>query len=85
MNDNDDDLFGNIQDPYERLNEMEVGLVNHAHHIESITRQLKQNAGLIVQLSDGMKEMARAIDQLQKQQLYIYRLLKEGNESNEQN
>ena len=83
MNDDDDEIFGSIQDPYDRLNEMEEGLMNHAHHIEKIARQVKQNAGLIVQVSDGMKEMAKAIDQLQRQQLYIYQLLKEQDESDE--
>lgn len=78
-----DDLFGQFQDPYERLNEMEAGLVNHAGHIENMAQQVKQNSKLILQISDAMKEMAHAIDQLQKQQLYIYRLLKDQNASQE--
>lgn len=81
MDNDDDDLFDSIQDPFERLNEMEVGLVNHAGHIENMAGQVKQNARLILQISDAIKEMACAIDQLQKQQLYIYRLIKERDES----
>lgn len=84
MNDDDDeDLFGQFSDPYERLNELEGGLVNHAGHIENMAQQVKQNARLILQISDAIKEMACAIDQLQKQQLYIYKLIKEQDESDE--
>lgn len=78
-----DDLFNQFQDPYERLNEMEAGLLNHAEHIQNMAHQVKQNARLILQISDAIKDMAHSIDQLQKQQLYIYKLIKDQDESDQ--
>lgn len=81
MDNDDDELLGNIQDPYDRLEEMEHGLINHARHIENVSRQVKQNSKLIMQISDAMKQMAKAIDQLQNQQMYIYKTIKDRDEN----
>lgn len=82
----DDDMFGEIRDPFERLNECEQGLVNHANHIEKLGGQVKTNAQLILQFTEHMKEVARVVDQIQRQQIYLFeqiKLLKDQNESKE--
>lgn len=54
-----DDMMSNLQDPFDRLNEMEEGLLNHAHHIEKIGEQVKGHGVLLEKISDNMKELAR--------------------------
>lgn len=79
----DDEMFGSLRDPFERLNDCEQGLVNHANHIEKLGSQVKTNAQLILQFTDHMKEMARAIEQLQHQQIYLFQEMKEFKEQHE--
>lgn len=79
----DDDMFGSSRDPFDRLNDCEQGLVNHANHIEKLGSQVKTNAQLILQFTDHMKEMARAIDQLQNQQIYLFQEMKQLKEFHE--
>lgn len=79
----DDDMFGSSRDPFDRLNDCEQGLVNHANHIEKLGSQVKTNAQLILQFTDHMKEMTRAIDQLQRQQIYLFQEMKQLKELHE--
>jgi hypothetical protein len=79
----DNDLFGNFQDPYDRLEEMEEGLLNHAQHIEQLVAQTKRNALLLMEITETMQELAEAVNQIQNQQLYIYKVIKDQDESSE--
>ena len=56
-----DDMFDNIQDPLQRLEEMEEGLHNHAQFIQSAMEQIKNQGQMILKLSEGLKEMALAM------------------------
>jgi hypothetical protein len=75
------DLFSNLQDPFQRLEEMEEGLLNHAHHIERMAGQTKEHALMFVEISDSIKQLVDAVNQIQHQQLYIYKIIKEKDES----
>lgn len=54
-----DDMMRNLQDPFDRLNEMEEGLLNHAHHIEKTAEQVQSHGVLLEKISDNLKELAR--------------------------
>ena len=54
-----DDMFEGMQDPYDRLNEMEAGLINHADHITQLGQQLKQFGEHQTKISENLKELAR--------------------------
>jgi hypothetical protein len=56
-----DDMFENIQDPLQRLDEMEEGLLNHAQFIQNAMEQIKNQGEMILQLSQGLKEVALAM------------------------
>lgn len=56
----DDDFMRGFRDPYDRLEEIESGLLNHAQHIEQITEQLKINSQLSEKITDNFRELARA-------------------------
>lgn len=54
-------MFDNIQDPLQRLDDMEEGLLNHAQFIQSAMEQIKNQGEMILKLSEGLKEVALAM------------------------
>lgn len=61
----DNEMFSGAQDPFDRLEQMEEGLMNHAEFIQGTLKQVKEQGEMIVKLSEGMKELAVAMQFLQ--------------------
>jgi uncharacterized coiled-coil protein SlyX len=73
---NDDDIFSNIQDPFQRLNEMEEGLLNHAHHIEQMVAQLSEHGDMMVKISQTLKYLSSNNSSLHQQTQALHHRIK---------
>ena len=62
----DNNPFNDLKDPYDRLEEMEQGLLDHARHITSLLEQTRSQSELLEAIGNNMQELA-------KMNLYLYK------------
>lgn len=58
--------FDDLQNPIDRLEELEIIADGHAHCLENVSEQLKNHAVMIEQISDYLVELARAVNSQHK-------------------
>lgn len=55
----DNNPFDDLRDPFERLEEIEVGLMDHANHIHRLIDRVKEQGEILETMASNMQQMAK--------------------------
>lgn len=63
--------FGDIRDPFDRLEELEFYSAAHNETLEQVAHELRNHGDLFVQVSEGLVQITKSFEILQKQNISL--------------